>query len=187
MAWRMLNFSDLQQQPVQGQLLAFAGAYLDSAEVLCDSLCSDVQHANYAHGAVVMSLAFHSLELFLKGCILKACPGEQFGGKSGHDLDALSKRYFKLYPKKEFQFEVPFRCEIPEIVGGMAADELAELLAYIEERNKKVPEDQRHRYPAGVDGKTWDGAFGFEPNLFLVTLRELQHVYARIRALLDAG
>ncbi len=187
MAWQMLQFSELQQLPVYEQVLTFAGAYLDSAEVLCDSLSSDKEPANYAHGSVVMSLAFHSLELFFKGCILKSFPAEQFGGKAGHDLDALSKRFFKLYPKKEFQFEVPFRHEIPEVVGGMAADKLTELLTHIEERKKEDPEDQRHRYPTGVDGKTWDGAFGFEPNSFLVTLRELQHVYARIRPLIYAG
>jgi hypothetical protein len=187
MVWRMLHFSDLQQSPVHEQVLAFAGAYLDSAEILCGSLCSDMERTNYAHGSVVMSLAFHSLELFFKGCILKSLPAEQFGGKAGHDLDALAKRFFELYPKKEFQFEVPFRHEFPEIVGGMAADELAELLAHIAERKKKVPEDQRLRYPTGMDGKTWDGAFGFEPISFLVTLRELQLVFARIRSLLDAG
>lgn len=187
LAWRMLNFSDLQQKPVPEQLLAFAEAYLDSSEVLCGSLCSDLQNANYARGAVVMSLAFHSLELFFKGCILKLCPSEQFGGKSGHDLDALSKRYFNLYPKKEFQFEVPFRREILEVVGGMAADELAGLLSSIDERNKKVSEDQRHRYPTGMDGKTWDGALGFEPTSFMVNLRELQHAYERVRHLLDLG
>jgi hypothetical protein len=186
MAWQMLHFSELQQQPIHEQILAFAVAYLDSAEVLCDSLCSNTERANYAHGSVVMSLAFHSLELFFKGGILKSFPAEQFGGKAGHDLDALSKRFFKLYPKKEFQFEVPFRHEIPEVVGGMATDKLSELLTHIEDSKKKVPEDQRHRYPTGLDGKTWNGAFGFEPNSFLVTLRELQQVYARIRPLLYA-
>jgi len=183
----MLNFSDLQQRPVPEQLLDFAQAYLDSAEILCGNLCSDIQHASYAHGAVTMSLAFHSLELFFKGCILKLRPGEKFGGKSGHDLDSLSKSYFELYPKNIFRFEVPFRREIPELVGAMATEELAELLAYIGERKKKVPEDQRHRYPIGVDGKTWDGVFGFEPNSFLITLRELQQHYSRIRPLLDTG
>ena len=187
MTLRMLHFSDLQQQPVHEQLLAFAGAYMDSSEMLCESLCSDVEQANYAHGAVVMSLAFHSLELFFKSAILRLEPEEQFGGKAGHDLDDLSKRYFRLYPKKEFQFEVPFRREMPVVVGGMAAEELAALRAYVEERDRRMPEDQRHRYPTGIDGKTWDGAFGFEPNMFLVTLRELQHAYARVRPLLNAG
>jgi hypothetical protein len=183
----MLHFSDLQQQPVHEQLLTFAGAYLDSAEKLCESLCFDLEHTNYAHGAVIMSLAFHSLELFFKGSILQLDPRARFGGKSGHDLDALSKRYFKLYPKKEFQFEVPFGREIAEVVGGMAAEELTALRVYVEEQNSRMPEDQRHRYPSDINGKTWEGLFGFVPNRFLVTLRELQHVYARVRPLLNAG
>lgn len=187
MTWRMLNFSDVQQHSVPGQLLTFAEAYLDAAEVLCKSLCADMRHANYAHGAVVMSLAFHSLELFFKGCILMSHSGEQFAGRSGHDLDALSKRYFKLYPKKEFQFDVPFRRETPEVIGGIAEEKRAEILAHISKQKNKMPEDQRHRYPTGVDGKAWDGVFGFEANSFLVTLRELEDVYSRVRPLLDAG
>lgn len=180
----MLHFADLQQLPAHEQILAYAGAYLDSAEVLCNSLCSDKESASYAHGSVVMSLAFHSLELFFKGCILKSLPAEQFSGKAGHDLNALSKRFFKLYPKKDFQFEVPFRYEIPEVVGEMATDKLDKILAHIKEHKNKVPEDQRHRYPTSIDGKTWDGMFSFEPYSFLDTLRELQQVYARILPLL---
>lgn len=184
MAWQMLHSSELQQLPAHEQLLAFAGAYLDSAEALCKNLCPDNERANYAHGSVVMSLAFHSLELFFKGGILKSLPTEQFGGKHGHDLDALSKRFFNLYPKKEFQFKVPFRDEMTEVVEGMTTNELFELQQYIKEHKKEVPEDQRHRYPSGVNGKTWDSKSGFEPNSFLVTLSELQQAYARIRPLL---
>jgi len=185
-AWRMLHFSDIQQQPVHEQLFAFAHAYLDSSETLCTTLCAEIDKAGYAHGAVVMSLAFHSLELFFKGGILKTHPEEQFGGKIGHDLDSLSRRYFKLYPKKEFLFEVPFRSQFPDVVGGMATDELAALRIYVEDCKKRSPEDQRHRYPTGVDGKTWDGAFGFEPSSFLVTLKELQAIYANAKLLLNS-
>jgi hypothetical protein len=184
MTWQMYPFSDLQQQAVPEQLLMFSAAYLDSSEVLCEKLCSGVTNANYAHGAAIMSLAFHSVELFLKACILKREPNEQFGGKNGHDLDALSKRYSKLYPKQEFQFEIPFRRNTP-IVKGMAAEEFAELLAYAQEHNMKISEDQRHRYPTRIDGKTWDGDFAFEPNLFLATLLELQNAYTRIRIMAD--
>jgi hypothetical protein len=180
----MFTFSELQQKPVPEQLLAFSCAYLDSAELLCGKLCTDTAHANYAHGAAIMSLAFHSVELFLKGCVLKREPDEQFGGKSGHDLDSLSKRYSKLYPKREFQFEIPFRRNVP-VAEGMAAEEFAELFAYVQEHSKKFSEDQRHRYPTGIDGKTWDGVFGFEPNSFLITLKELQNAYARIQLLLE--
>lgn len=147
----------------------------------------EAKESNYAHGAVVMSLSFHSLELLFKGGIMIRCPNEKFSGRSGHDLDALSNRFFKLYPKKEFQFEVPFRHEFPEVVGEMPAEELSALRAYVEEYSRRVPEDQRHRYPIDIEGNTWEGAFGFEPNMFLVTLKELQSVYARIIPLLNAA
>jgi len=180
-AWRMLHFSDVQQQPNHEQLFAFADAYLDSAQALCARLCSDEEKVGYAHGAVVMSLAFHSLELFFKGGILRMQPAERFGGKAGHDLDMLSKRYFELYPKREFQFDVPFSSQFPDVIGDMTAEEITAFKAHIEDLNKRAPEDQRHRYPIGINGKTWEGAFGFEPSSFLLTLKELQQVYANAR------
>ena len=183
----MLHFADLQRRPIPAQLVAFASANLDSAVSLCEHLCIHAKEANYAHGAVVMSLSFHSLELLFKGGILALCPDERFGGRSGHDLDALAKRFFKLYPKREFQFDVPFRLEFPEVVGEMPAEELAAIRAYAEDYSRRVPEDQRLRYPTDIEGNTWEGAFGFEPNMFLVTLRELQDVYARIVPLLNAA
>lgn len=61
---------------------------------------------------------------------------------------------------------MPFRYEISEVIGGMAVNKLVELRTHIEERKKNVSKDQRHRYPTDVDGKPWDGAFGFEPTHF---------------------
>jgi hypothetical protein len=184
----MFHNSGLQQQPVHAQLIAFADANLDSAMALCERLCSKPEDGTYAHGAVVMSLAFHSLELFFKAGILKLTPQEQFGGRSGHDMGALSKRFFRLYPKKEFKFDVPFGREPLSAVGGLTSDEIAALQAFIDERDRLIPEDQRNRYPIDVGGKPWRHAnFGFEPNMFLATLRELQVAYARIRPLLNAG
>ena len=187
MSWRMLHFSDLQHQTVSAQLIAFANAYLESALLLCKHLCSNAKDANYAHGSVVMSLSFHSLELLFKGGILAIHPDETFRGRAGHDVNALSRRFFKLYPEKEFQFELPFLHEFPEMVGEEPGKELAALRAYAEEYSRRVPEDQRHRYPVDIEGNTWDGAFGFEPNTFLVTLRELQVAYDRILHLLRAS
>jgi hypothetical protein len=74
MEWNLLHFSDLQAKTVPAQLAAYASAYLDSARVLCEKICFDDQPVNYAHGAVVMSLTFHSLELFFKGAIIKLSP-----------------------------------------------------------------------------------------------------------------
>lgn len=93
---RMLHFSDLQCMPIPEQLFAFSDAYLQSADILCATLCNSVDRATYAHGAVIMSLTFHALELFLKAAILQKAPMEVFGGRMGHDLDHLYKRYSDL-------------------------------------------------------------------------------------------
>jgi hypothetical protein len=88
----LLHFSEMQTQTVPAQPTTYASAYLDSARVLCEKICSDDQPVNYAHGAVVMSLTFHSLELFFKGAIVRLSPEERFGGRAGHDLDMLADR-----------------------------------------------------------------------------------------------
>ncbi|MBE2245451.1 MAG: hypothetical protein IAE86_22065 [Burkholderiaceae bacterium] len=182
----ILNASELQRLPIHGQLLAFARSYLAAAEVLCERLSATEDSANYADGAVVMSLAFHSLELLFKAGILKAEPLEQFSGKSGHDLTALSARFFKLYPTRDFQFEVPFRYELAEFVEPMREEELVALRAYAREQERCMPQDQRHRYPIDIDGKPWNGIFGFEPHTFLAMLQDLQKAYARIHPQLNA-
>ena len=182
----MLNFSALQHRSVHMQLVAFADAYLDSAETLCLKMCSTQESLTYAHGAVVMSLAFHSLELLFKAGILKVAPNEKFRGKSGHDLSTLSTRFFKLYPHKDFQFELPFRFELAEQIESISEEELVALRAYLRQQENYMPLDQFHRYPISVNGRTWDGAFGFEPNLFLQTLKELKNVYNRIRPVLNS-
>lgn len=181
----MLHFSELQRQPLHAQVLSFGGAYLDAAELQCASLCQNVETANYAHGAVVMSLTFHSLELFFKAGILKLFPEEKFFGGSGHDLDGLSRRFFRLYPKREFQFEVPFRNELPVKADGMFVDELKKIRAYAVEYRRETPEDQRHRYPVDAHGKSWRGVSGFEPHSFMSCIIELQTVYGRLRPLLE--
>lgn len=183
----MLNASKLQCLPVHAQLLAFACSYLDAAEALCERICATEEGANYADGAVVMSLAFHSIELLFKAGILKAQPLEQFAGRSGHDLTTLSARFFKLYPKRDFQFEVPFRYELAQPFEPMPEEELAALRAYARNQEHHMPQDQRHRYPIGIDGKPWDGIFAFEPRIFLATLQELQRTYARIHSQLSGG
>ena len=41
-----------------------------------------------------------------------------------------------------------------------------------------------YRYPVAKGGKEWNGAFGFEPNLFVDVLDQLRRDFERIRALI---
>lgn len=186
MPWRMLHFSDLQRKSAPDQLFAFAHANLESAESLCVKLTAETAGATYAHGAVILSLTFHALELFLKAAILQKNPAEKFGGRSGHDLTHLSTRYANLHPGKEMSFHIPFTRQLPD-TQGLNPEVAEELTAYVREQEKKMPEDQLHRYPIGIDGETWDAAFGFEPNSFLVTIQQLQRDFAAIKPRIQGG
>lgn len=186
MPWHMLHFSDLQLLAIPDQLFAFSDAYLQSADNLCATLCGTADRATYAHGAVVMSLTFHALELFLKAAILRKAPTEVVGGRTGHDLAVLHKRYSNLYPGKAMQFYIPFKRELPD-TKNLDPQVAEELLSYIQEQNKATPEDQLHRYPIDVDGEVWEGAFGFEPNSFSKILTELRNELAVVKLHMGGG
>lgn len=186
MSWRMLHFSDLQCMPIPEQLFAFSDACLQSADILCATLCSSVDRTTYAHGAVIMSLTFHALELFLKAAILQEAPMEEFRGPSGHDLDLLYKRYSDLYPSKVMHFYIPFKRELPDI-KELDPQVAKELLAYVRELNKTMPVDQFHRYPISVKGEAWEGAFGFESQSFSKTLQDLKHELTAIKCRMKGG
>ena len=186
MPWHMLFFGDLQRKPVPDQLYAFAQANLDSAESLCSNLCARNTGATYAHGAVILSLTFHALELFLKAAILQKSPTEKFRGRNGHDLAKLSKHYSKLHPGNNMIFDVPFVRNMPD-TSGLDPQVANEIIACVRDQDKKMPEDQLHRYPIGVDGETWHAALGFEPNSFRITIQQLQHAFTDIKARVQAG
>lgn len=173
----MLHFSDLQRKPVPEQLLSFADAYLESASVLCERVCTEPQHATYAHGAVIMSLTFHSLELFLKAAILRKVPAEKL---AGHDLELLEKRYSNLYPEKKHTFDIPFKRQAPD-TQGLSPQIAEELLAYVRQQNKNMPEDQLHRYPISAQGETWNPPLGFEPHSFHRVIQGLKSDFARLK------
>jgi hypothetical protein len=186
MPWHMFYFGDLQRKTIPDQLFAFAQANLDSADSLCATLCAKTAGATYAHGAVILSLTFHALELFLKAAILQKSPSEQFGGRSGHDLAQLSKRYSNLHHGKDMSFHIPFARELPD-AHGLDPQVAKELIAYVREQDKKMPQDQLHRYPTSVNGETWNAALGFEPNSFRITIQQLQHDFADIKPRVQAG
>jgi hypothetical protein len=104
------NYESSSLRWTDGQLVMVFGARanLDAALTLTAALAQDSAAAKFADGTVTMSLAFHSVELFLKGAILTAQPNESFKGE-GHDIEQLERRYRNLYPSKPFRFDRPFR------------------------------------------------------------------------------
>lgn len=164
--WNLLMPDPAESADLPGQYFALALAYLDSAKRLCELLARSYRTATYERGAVVLFLAAHAVELYLKGAILRAAPNETFS----HDLEHLHNRYKVLYPAKRFKFVNVFRVEYPE----MSAAERAEA------KKASPPVDQLHRYPADKKNNPWPGLYAFEANSFLEDLRHLNTEFRRL-------
>ena len=79
----------------------------------------------------LLSKILDKRRILYKAAILEKVPTEQFGGKAGHDLEELGKRYANLYPGKKFLFEIPFRTEEMDLVNPhpIVVDELKRFIA----------------------------------------------------------
>lgn len=169
--------SDLQKLSIPDQLFHFSQANLDSAEMLCVAMCGNNQVATYAHGAVIQSLTFHALELFLKAAIMRSDPTATFGGRDGHDLTRLYKQYQGMYPEKCMQFDVPF----------MAAPLDADDVVGLDRRQKKDSVDELHRYPIDMKGNEWKALIGFEANSFRLTIEKIRSDLSAVKAMILNG
>lgn len=110
----------------------------------------------------------------MKASILRKLPTESFGGRAGHNLEHLHKRYSNLYPGEAMQFNIPFKRETPD-TSALDSQVAEELLIRIAATSNAMPEDQLYRYPVNVEGKGWEARLAFEPHSFRKILQNLQH------------
>jgi len=164
---------ELSGKDIPEKFYTFSDAYLDSAARLCKLLKRSTRKASYTRGAVVLYLAFHSVELFLKGAILSKCPDE----KLNHNLEIYYKRYNNLYPGKKFKFELPFRTEYV----GFEPPEVTIAKGHM------PPQDQIHKYPTDKNGNEWDSPLAFEPISFLRDIEQLKKDFNRIKTEMKFG
>jgi hypothetical protein len=153
------------------QFLEEAKAYLDSAIHFCTDMKNGRFEENYCRGKVILSLTFHSTELFLKALILK---GSNKAIVTGHNLKALEKQYKKLYPEDTYIFNIPFGTEYV----GMDNEKIKELDI------KEPPFDQKYRYPTEKGGTKWEGIDGFYASAFLEELIQLRSQYLRLQRII---
>jgi hypothetical protein len=169
----MLTNSQLRSLPLPKQLESLAQAYLESAQSLCDTLADNPQSASFEKGAVVLYLAAHAVELFLKGGILRKAPNESLG----HNLEHIYNRYRALLPAKRFAFtSMPFATYYP----GMTSQEIAEV------KRQQPDPNELYRYAMNKTGEPWQAAIGFEASSFSRSLATLHEDFRRISAEHDA-
>jgi hypothetical protein len=117
---------------------------------------------------VVLFLAFHAVELYLKACIKTAQPSANPGH---HTLPKLAEQLNALVPN--LNYRVPFGS------AEYVSPPTPELRDKIEASNKIA--HQQLRYPADNNGNPWQGAFGFSAQLFQRTLEDIRTDLLRIR------
>jgi len=179
----MVHFSEIESLRTSLQFLAYSEAYLESAGRLCGFLAKYPAESNYPKGTVVLSLAFHSIELFFKAAILEKAPNEKFKGNIGHELDDLGKRYSNLYPGKKYIFEIPFRYEDMNLVDpDPGIVEKLQLLA--DEQKRNTPLSQLYRYPRNTTGNPWGGIYAFEASSFTRELAKIEQDIKRLKELI---
>ena len=148
-------------------LFKLSDAYLDAAENLNNQLSEDVWPSSYQRGQVVLFLAFHAVELGLKGSIKKLQPSFNAGHST---LAKLASHLRALAP--EVEFEPPFGIEAlpPDAEGLIEADRLDRFA------------HQHLRYPMDTKGVPWEGLFGFSADMFQASLAKMRSELHRVRA-----
>jgi hypothetical protein len=149
------------------QFFAFANAYRNSAEALCERMINNESEGTWPNAAVVLMTAAHATELFLKGLILAKTPDADI---QSHNIDLLARDFRRLYPEYETTWDIPFRTEFL----GMDHQEVENLI------RKQVAPSVRYRYPVTKDGNEWNGVSALRAATFKPVLQELQDTFQRL-------
>jgi hypothetical protein len=172
MSWHMITASQLNDLSVPERLFTYADSYRNAASLVCTKIADDPRSFSWPDAAVVLMLAAHAVELFLKGALLKRCPDDNvFGYK--HRLGELSAAYRRRFTEPSFDWDIPFQ--------------LGEWPDGITEQEKKLlgntPEPSiLYRYPVDTKGGDWEGLYGFEPHSFLTLLHQLGQDFKVIKS-----
>lgn len=149
--------------------MQYAKAYLNSSQALCREMLGNELKKTWPNASVVLLLAAHSLELFLKGAILSRNPQATLGH---HRIKDLFERYQALFPEPEYAFDVPFKTEYPDIF-----DEEIEVL-----KKQEPVLSILYRYPVERPGVEWTGIHALEPSMFLDVLANIYEMYGRLES-----
>ena len=149
------------------QFFAFANAYRNSAEALCERMIKSESEATWPNAAVVLMTAAHATELFLKGLILAKTPDADV---QSHNINLLARTFRSLCPEHQRAWDIPFETEFL----GMDHQEIENLI------KKQVAPSIRYRYPVAQGGNEWNGVSALRAATFRPVLVELQNTFHRL-------
>lgn len=168
----MVTNSDDIHLSLSQRFFEYAQAYLNSATTLCLTMTSDDTSCTWPNATVVMLLAAHATELFLKGAILSRDATAKI---EHHSIEKLSDEFRKFFPESSFELDIPFKTDWMD----MTETKITEI------KNTMPKPSVFYRYPVANDRKEWKGAFSFEPNSFIKALKRFKDDFERIKAQID--
>ncbi len=153
-------------------------SYLEASLHLCAGMASGDFTTQYSSSRVVLHLARHGIELFLKGALLAA---GTHPATHGHHLVRLYGAYRSTYSAKEFDFRVPTWFAVDE-EDDLFQDSLDAFHTTL---------DQRHRYASSTRGEGFAQPEEFDPASARAELEELDRslkiiAWAELRPKLNA-
>lgn len=162
--------SDLENGiPEAKRYINYAQAYLQASLASCCRMVERRESNNWPNASVVLMLAAHSLEHFMKGALLakgSIC--------WSHDLEGLHEQYVQEYPGNDFELKNPFKVDYI----GFEETEVAAI------RSSAGIPSIRYRYPVKKPGCEWGEASEMCPTEFMGILDELNERYENISGLL---
>ena len=171
----MIGNWELYDIPFPQRFTSYAWAYLRSATHMCEDMVVNPKQYGFPDANVTLLLAAHSIELFLKGAILRRNASYNI---ITHSLEKLKQEYDRLYPDQVFRWQIPFRTEY---AGILEHEEIAFAKTVPTE---KEPPSIRYRYPMDK-AKDHSTVQGFSPNMFLSELRQVNADYLRIERAIE--
>ncbi|MEW6326670.1 MAG: hypothetical protein AB1487_03620 [Thermodesulfobacteriota bacterium] len=89
------------------QFFTLARAYADASLILCGYFDNGSKIQAYPRAFVILYLAHHAVELFLKGAIFS----RSAHAKLHHNIDELKNTFDQLYSDPGFSWEPPFKTQ----------------------------------------------------------------------------
>ncbi len=184
----MLTYSEIGHLTVPEQLFVYANGYRSSAAVLCAKFESgdDVTFCTWPNAVVVLMLAAHAVELFLKGALLKRNVDVR---SYQHSIDKLAAKYRDTFQKEpSLRWEIPFASTLTKTEWMALMKQLNPDITNAELKNliSGIPDPSiLYRYPVNKCGKKWRGLYGFYPPEFSQTLSQVECDFDRIRSHLN--
>ena len=169
------------------QLFSYADAYRNASAVMCQKMMSHTISRTWPNAVVVLMLAAHATELFLKSALLTRDSATNVWDYY-HGVDDFSAEYELQFPEPQFKWEIPFTSGFSEAERLAWVTDLQPCLTDVKLKELRLATpapSTLYRYPTDNEGRVWHALYGFKPQSCLLLLSQVESDFDRIISHLD--